>query len=117
MSMESDLYALLAGICPRTYPDVAPANSERPYLVWQQIGGESLRYADNTAMDKRFPVVQIAAWSESRLQSLSLIRQVEDALCASTAFTAQPQGEPISQHEPETGLYGNTQRFAIFAPR
>lgn len=117
MSMETDLAALLAGICPRAYPDIAQANAQRPYIVWQQLGGPSLRYGDNTAMDKRWPLVQVAVWSESRLQSLLLIRLVEDALCASAAFTAQPQGEPISQHEPETGLYGNTQRFDIFAPR
>lgn len=115
--MESTLHALLSGICARTYPDVAPANSLRPYVVWQQIGGESLRYTDNTPMDKRLPLVQVSVWSETRLESLGLIRQIEDALCASVDFTAAPQGEPISQYEPDTSLYGNTQRFDILAPR
>jgi hypothetical protein len=117
MSMETDLATLLTGLCARTYPDVAPANVARPYVTWQQLGGESLRYADNAPMDKRYPLLQINVWSDTRLQSTALIRQIEDALCASAAFTSEPQGEPASIYEEDTKLYGSIQRFTLFAAR
>lgn len=117
MSMESDLAALLQWVCERSYPDVAPEGTAAPYITWQQLGGETLRYGDNTPMDKRFPLVQVSVWASTRLAALGLIRQVEDALCASSAFTALPQGEPLSLYEDDTQLYGSIQRFDILAAR
>lgn len=117
MSMESDLDALLVGICSQTFPDVAPQGTPVPYLTWQQLGGESMRYADNTPMDKRYPLVQVSVWSATRQEALDLIRQVEDALCASAAFMAEPQGEPVSIYEEDTQRYGSIQRFSIWAAR
>jgi hypothetical protein len=50
---------------------------------------------------------------------LTLIRQIEDAMCASAAFTAKPEGEPLSQYEADHDppLYGSVQRFSIYATR
>ena len=117
MSLETDLIPLLQAICPRTFPDLAPSGAATPYLTYQHIGGESLRYADNTAMDKRYPLIQINAWSKTRLEALTLIRQVEEALCASVSLQTIPQGESLSAHEPDTQLYGNIQRFEVFGNR
>lgn len=117
MTMETDIYALLTARCADVYSDVAPMGAAMPYVTWQQLGGESMRYADNTAMDHRRPLVQISVWSESRQASLDLVRQLEDDLCASAAFTAEPQGEPISMYEPDTRRYGSIQRFLIWATR
>lgn len=115
MSIETDLDQLLKAINPRTWPDVAPDNTA-PYLTWQQIGGESFRYGDNTA-DIRWPLIQINAWAKTRLEAQALILQVEDAMCAAAAFQATPQGESISRHEPDTKLYGSIQRFEVFGAR
>lgn len=118
MSMESDLFALLQGICPRTYPDVAPAGTALPYIVWQGIGGEPLRYGDGTAPDKRNTLLQVAVWSASRGEALALIHHVEDVLCAAPAFAAiAPQGEAMSTYEPDTQRYGSIQRFDLWAAR
>ena len=117
MSLEADLIPLLQAICPRTYPDLAPSGAATPYLTYQHIGGESLRYADNAAMDKRFPLIQINAWAKTRLEALTLIRQVEETLCTSSAFQTVPQGESVSTHEPDTKLYGSIQRFEVFGDR
>lgn len=116
MSMETELRSAIESICARCYPDVAPAKTPLPYTVWQQIGGQTMRYEDNTPMDKRWPLVQVAVWSATRLEAIDLIRQIEEALCAA-AFTADPQGEPVSVHEPDTGRYGSIQRFTIWASR
>jgi len=117
MSLETDLIPLLQAICPRTYPDLAPSGAATPYLTYQHIGGESMRYADNTAMDKRFPLIQINAWAKNRLEALTMIRQVEESLCASSAFQTEPQGESVSTHELDTQLYGSIQRFEVFGDR
>ena len=51
--METDLTTLLLAICPRVFPDVAPLSTARPYITYQQIGGQSLRFVEGTAADKR----------------------------------------------------------------
>ena len=117
MSMESDLNTLLKTICPRTFPDVAPSGTVAPFIVWQGLGGESLRFVDNTAPDKRNTYLQVSVYSTTRLESLNLIRAAEEALCASPAFVAKPQGEPIATYEDDTALYGAIQRFSIWANR
>lgn len=117
MSMESDLVTLLKTACPRVFPDVAPAGTARPYLTWQGIGGQTARYTENTAANKRNTMVQIDAWSATRAEALTLIRQAEDLLCASTAFVVDPLGEALSTYEEDTQLYGCIQRFSIWAAR
>lgn len=117
MSMESDLVTLLKSLCARTYPDIAPEETATPYITWQGLGGESLRYIEGSAADRRNTLMQINVWSATRLEALTLIRQIEDALCASSAFTAKPQGEPLSTMEPDTRLYGCIQRFEIWSTR
>ena len=61
--------------------------------------------------------MQINVWSATRLEALTLIRQIEDALSVTGAFTAKPQGEPLSTMEPDTNLYGCIQRFEIWSTR
>ena len=117
MSMESDLVTLLKTVCTRVFPDVAPSGTVAPYITWQGIGGESIRFLDNTAGDKRDTLVQVSVWSSSRLDALALIRQAEDLLCQSSAFQCRPEGEPVSIYEPDTTLYGSIQRFSILASR
>lgn len=115
--MEPALYTLLSALCPRVYPDLAPQGTEKPYLTWQAIGGESARFLDNTAADKRNTLVQINAWALTRQDATTLIRQAEDAMCASAQFVARPQGEALSMYEPDTKLYGSVQRFSVWASR
>lgn len=118
MSMETGLVALLVGICPRTFPDVAPAGTALPYVVWQGLGGESLRYGDGTAPAKRNTYLQVSVWSETRAEALSMIRQVEESLATSPLFaSADPESEARSTYEPETKRYGSIQRFSVWADR
>lgn len=117
MSMESDLSTLLKSICVRTYPDIAPANTATPYVTWQGLGGEAMRYTDGTASDSRNTLMQINVWSKTRAEALTMIRQIEDAVCTSSNWQAQPQGEPLSTYESDTLLYGSLQRFEIWATR
>lgn len=117
MSMESDLFNLLKLSCTRVYPDIAPSGTPLPYVTWQGLGGKSLRFLDNTAADKRNTYMQINVWAATRVEATALIRQIEDALCASTAFICRPDGEPLSMYEEDTEDYGSMQRFTIIATR
>jgi hypothetical protein len=117
MSMESDLNTLLVALCPQVFPDVAPEGTALPYVTWQELGGQTMRALDNTALDKRHTYLQINVWDATRAGALTLIRAIEDALCASAAFTARPEGEPLSMYEPDTYLYGSLQRFGVYAAR
>lgn len=117
MSIETQLYGTLAALCPRTFPDFAPVGTQRPYITWQVIGGLSLRYVDNAAADKRNSIVQVNVWADTRLQAAALARQIEDALCAASLFTATPQGEPISDFDADVPVYGTQQDFDIYSTR
>ena len=117
MSLESDLTTLLKTVCPRVFPDVAPALTVKPFMTWQALGGESLRFLDNAAPDKRNTYMQVSVYSTTRLEALALIRAAETALCGSAAFVVRPQGEPMTTYEDDTTLYGAIQRFSIWAVR
>lgn len=117
MSMETDMVALLRTLCSTVAPDAAPQGTAAPWVTWQLIGGQPQRYTEQAPADRRMSYVQINAWCSTRQASLTLIRAIEDALCASTAFEATPNAEPIADHEPDLKLYGMSQDFTIFAPR
>ena len=117
MSMESDLFTLLKTACVRVFPDVAPAGTALPYVTWQAIGGKTLRAVNGAALDKRNTLMQINAWATTRTEARTIIQAIEDAMCASASFTADPESEPLSSYEDDTKLYGSTQRFSIHATR
>jgi hypothetical protein len=117
MSIESELYPLLAARCPRVFPDVAPLGTVTPYVTWQGLGGRTLRFLENTPADKRNTLMQINVWSATRMQAITLMRDIEDALCASASLTVNPMGEPLSTYEEDTNLYGSLQRFSIYSAR
>ena len=121
MTIEASLTTALQALCPRVAPDVAEQGTALPYVTYQGIGGRSLRWLDKTASDRRQTHFQINVWATSRAAALTLIRSIEDALCASTAFTAMPLGEPRNVTEDATPdqvrLYGCIHDFDIYSLR
>ena len=119
MSMESVLQAILRATCPRVWAGVYnPATPiVTPYIVWQGIGGESIRYGDNSPLSKRDTLVQVSVWAATRSEALAIIRNAEDLLCAAPEFQCKPEGEPVGTYEEDTKLHGSIQRFSIFADR
>lgn len=117
MSLESDLNTIIKAITPRVFPDSAPEGTAAPYVVWQGLGGKSMRHLNNQAADKRNTLMQVSVWSSTRLETLNLVRQIEDALCAAGQFICRPEGEPISTKDFDTNLYGSIQRFSIYSTR
>lgn len=111
MTMEADLFTLLKTICPRVYPDVAPTSTVKPYITWQQIGGEVLNPLDNSVPGKRNAVIQINVWSATRVEANALINQIEDAM---RPFPARPQSASFSDYDHDMQVYSAQQEFALW---
>lgn len=117
MTIESDLVAVLKSVCQRVYPDFAPQGAAVPYLTFQLIGGQPMRYLNNAAANQRHTMVQVNTWSATRAEALALARAIEEALCAASAFTARPDSEPIGDVDADVGRYGCMQDFSIWSSR
>lgn len=119
MSLEADVVAVLQGQCPRVFPGGAPLDTPRPFLTWEQIGGDSLRYIEGTAAPQRLALLQINLWAATKAQAISLILAIEEALCTAPAFTASPNGAHQGRYEDavEPPLYGAQQDFTVLGAR
>ncbi len=117
MSLETDFIAILQARCPRVHLGTAPYDTPTPYLTWQHIGGDSLRFLDNTAPSTRNAFIQLNAWAATPKAALDLLRQIEDDLCAATTLTASPQGEPVGGYDDGETLKGALQSFSIWGAR
>lgn len=117
MALEEDLVAALQAECPRVFVGTAPYGTPMPYVTWQHIGGDSLRYVDNTPAAKRHPQIQINTWDDTPLKAMALIRRIEERLCAAAAFTASPQGEPVGAYDDADITSGYLQTYSILGDR
>lgn len=119
MSLEHDLVTVLHGLCQRVHPDEAPVNTPAPFVTWQHIGGDPLRYVDGTAADKRLALLQIDVFDTTKAGAMALAKAIEDALCAAAAFSCTPvagmQGRLESELEPP--LHRLTQEFQVLGAR
>jgi hypothetical protein len=109
--MESDLFTLLKAICPRVFPDVAPTGTLKPYVTWQQIGGQVLNPLDNSVPGKRNAVIQINVWSTTRIEANALINQIEDAM---RPFPARPASASFSDYDNDMLVYSAQQEFDLW---
>jgi len=117
MSLETDLYAVLAAVCPRVFPDVAPAGTEEPYVTWQQIGGSAFAFTEGALPNKRNARVQVNVWAATRLECNNIAQQIEAALAASPLFAATPESALVAELDEFTDLRGAMQDFSIWADR
>lgn len=112
--MESDLFATLQAQCAQVWPTVAPTDTPRPYVTYQQIGGDVLEYLDNPPPMARNAYMQINAWSDDPQVAKDLMRQIEAALLAATAFAASPMAAMQDDHDPDMQVYGARQDFSVW---
>lgn len=118
MSVESDLFsAVQALVSGRAYPDVAPDHVARPYIVYQQIGGEAPTFLERATPSKKNGRFQLAVWADTRAVAQSISLQVEAALVAATAFEAKPVGASTSVYDEDAAVRGARQDFSIWSDR
>jgi hypothetical protein len=117
MSLESDLYAVLGAVCPRVFPDFAPFSTTRPFITWQQIGGQVINPIANEVADKRNAMVQINVWADTRIAATEMSQQIEAALVQATQFQARPIGALLASGDEDLDIRGTSQDFTIWASR
>lgn len=116
MTVESDIFDTLKTLVGnRVFPDVAPFNTTRPYITYQQIGGRSINYIDPTAPDLRNGMFQVNCWADTRMAANALSRQVESAFRSATVFQSRPDSDILANHEPDLDRYGTIQTFSIWS--
>lgn len=115
MSLETTLYTLLQAQCLRVFPDLAPLDTQRPYITYQQIGGDDLSFVDDPLPGVRSPEIQINYWADTRAAAKALALQTRDALMTSTALQARPTGGLVDDYDHDFLRYGSRQDFSIWA--
>jgi hypothetical protein len=113
MTVEQIVYSALGGLAGGSvYPDVAPAHTPAPWVVYQAVGGQGSAYVDGTAQATRNSRVQVTVWSDTRLSAADLMEACYQALVNPTV-KAVPIGSPVSIYESDTLLYGSRLDFSI----
>jgi hypothetical protein len=120
MTIESDVHAAIAAVCPRVFPVLAPVRTQRPYVTVQNVGGVPTYWMDRTPADKRLLRLFVKCWANSKAEALALARQVEVAMMAAhPTFTARVESELMDDVETdvEPWLYSELQEFTVIGPR
>jgi hypothetical protein len=118
MTVEADLFTLLKGLVSnRVYPDVAPAGAVTPFIVYQQIGGQSLQFVERALPSKKNGRFQIAVWSATRAEAASIGLAIESAMQLATVFQVEVIGAAEADYDEETQLRGSRQHFGIWSDR
>lgn len=118
MTIESDLLAALTGlVAGRIFPDTAPLSTPRPYITYQQIGGTPISFVEKAVPSKKNGLFQIDVFSSSRMQSASLIIQVEGAIVTAAAFQGEATDMPTSGKDDDLQIYRAFQTFTIWSDR
>lgn len=118
MTTESTIYDLLKGLVGnRVYPDVAPPGTARPYITYQQVGGQTVAFLERGVPSKKNGRYQINVWATTRAEAAALALQIEGVFITTSALQAEALGAPIAAHEPDEGLYGAMQDFSIWSDR
>lgn len=112
--MEKTLVKALATLFgDRVFPDVAPMDTEKPFCIYQQVGGTVVDYLEAVPADRKNARMQITVWADTREEAMNLIRAVEDIL-VQKPFCATPVLGAQSTWDDDTGMRGAMQDFSIW---
>ena len=118
MTVEASLFDTLKGLVGnRCFPDFAPIGTVRPFITYEQAGGDALYFLDGALPDKKHGRFEIGVYADSRASCAAIALQVEAAMAASTAFQSTAIHAPISDYASEVKIYSSTQNFSVFSDR
>ena len=118
MTVEADLFNTLKTLVSnRCFPDFAPLGTVRPFITFEQTGGDAMHYLEGTLPDKKHGRFEIGVYADTRANCASIALQVETAMAAATVFTATAIHAPISDYASEVKIYSSTQNFSVFSTR
>jgi hypothetical protein len=115
MTVEAAIFdALRVLVVDRVYPDVAPDNVARPYITYQQIGGQAVNFIDGAAPSMRNSRFRINVWTDRRAEAAALNALVETALRAAPTLRTTVSSGPVALADPDTRLRGMSQDFSFW---
>jgi hypothetical protein len=100
----------------RVYPDVAPLDTDTPYITYQVAGGEPINFLSGDRPDKQFVRMQVNCWAgaDERAEVSELAKLVEDALRSATELQVEVVSGRTSTYDEETDSRGTMQDFMLF---
>ena len=114
MSLEATIKTLLGPLVGgRLYADITPDNPTFPLIVYQQVGGRTTEYADQTIPDKEHARVQVMVWAKSRLEASQIARAARAAIIGNN-WPAQTYAAPVSLYQEELKLYGSRTDYGVW---
>jgi hypothetical protein len=117
MTLEEKLYVELTAVCPRVFTDFAPTDTVRPYVTYQQVGGETLQFMDRTVPSKENADIQVSVWADTRKEAKAMILAIEAQLINATSVQAGPIAASISDFDADMERYCSRQDFNVWADR
>ena len=118
MTVESDLFDTLKGLVSnRCYPDFAPVGTVRPFICFEQTGGDAMHYLEGTLPDKKHGRFEMGVYADTRAACAALALQVETAMAGATVFVATALHAPVSDLAQDVMIYSSTQNFSVFSTR
>lgn len=116
MTLEEQVHAALQGLAGgKVFPDLAPAGTLPPYIVYQAVGGAPINFVGGEAPGKENTIVQVSAWAATRIAASALGKQIEGTLRAQAALQAEVASGRAATYDDATGYRGTTQDFSFFA--
>lgn len=117
MTVEADIHTVLITVCARVYPDIAPLSVARPYIVYQQAGGDAPTFLERAVPSKKNGRFAINCWSDTRGEAASMAILVESAMVTATTFQSDPLSAPIALYDEDTKYRGTSQDFTVWSDR
>jgi hypothetical protein len=117
MTLEINLTTVLKTICQRTYTDFADTGTLRPYVTFQQLGGDVIKQLGGGVASKENAVVQINVWADSRAEARSMMNAIEVAVIAAATFQSRAVAAMQSDFDSDMQRYCSRQDFSIWFDR
>jgi TRAP-type C4-dicarboxylate transport system substrate-binding protein len=117
MTVEASITTVLTASCPRVFRNFAEVSTPRPYVTYQQIGGQPLAYLGREVPSKENGEYQINVWADTAKEAKQLIKQIEAGLIQSTAFQATALSGQVGDFDSDIPVHGYRQDFSIWSDR
>lgn len=114
MSIETDIVAQIsATFSGRVRADTAPANTTRPFCIYQGVGGAPVSSFCGDATQQN-SVVQFWVWADTRNAANTQMRALATILSAAP-LRGVSQGGLTAEYNEVTDTYGAMQRFSFWS--
>ena len=115
MTPEDHIDAVLQHLAGgRVFPDVAPLNTERPFITYQAVGGAPDNYLSGDLPEKQQVRMQVNVWAARRTEASEIGMLVEDAMRSARHLQVEVISGRVATYDEETDLRGTMQDFSMY---